>query len=241
MAEHNVPSELADFDNRLINGLDFCRGVYDLFEQVRKGPNGIKRLRLRKGRSEKKLIEELIPIARYVQERYSHGRQLRVRWIDGGQQYDACLLSSGALVERQLAPKRQYLEVTTAVHENDHLSRSLLDKQGHSFGVKGISLSRKTKQITSRPYVYTGHEAEDDLANRILERIRAKTKINYPRPTVLVVQCSLDRLFLEDEWARSIARVKEAKIVHRFCEVFILDANHHYSATIHRESPRSDP
>jgi hypothetical protein len=68
---------LADFDNHLMNGLDFCKKAYSLFEEIRMSPNGVETLRLRKGRLEKKLLEELLPIARYIQARYSHGRQLR--------------------------------------------------------------------------------------------------------------------------------------------------------------------
>src|SRR5712692_12083084 len=118
-----MPPDLKELDNHVLNGLYFCKKVYDLFEQIRKTPDGIKRLRLRKSKNEKKLIEELIPIARYVQARYSQGRRLKIRWIDGGQQYDARLLSSGALVDNRLASRRQCIEVTTAVHENDHLLR----------------------------------------------------------------------------------------------------------------------
>jgi hypothetical protein len=223
--------DLKLFSNRLIDGLDFCRKTYYLFEQIRASPGGARRLRLRTGRIEKKLIEELIPIARYIQARYSHVRRLKVRWIDGGQRYDARLLCSGALVERRFVPKRQYIEVTTAVHESDHLSRKLLDEQGYAFGVKGISVNRQTKQIVSRPHVYANDEAKNDLAAKISERLRAKNKIKYPASTVLVIQCFLDTLFLEDEWQEAIARVP--RVDHRFHEVFIFNSNHHYSATIH--------
>lgn len=60
---------LADFDNHLMNGFDFCKKAYSIFEEIRRSPNGVERLRLRKGKLEKKLIEELLPIARYVQAR----------------------------------------------------------------------------------------------------------------------------------------------------------------------------
>ena len=91
--------DLSTFDGRLLNGLDFCRKVYDLLDQVRGEPDGIAKLRLRPTRKEKRLIEELIPIARYVQARYREGRRIKVRWLSGSQRYDAILLSSGALVE----------------------------------------------------------------------------------------------------------------------------------------------
>jgi hypothetical protein len=116
-----------------MNGLDFCKKAYGLFEEIRKSPNGVERLRLRKNKLEKKLIEELLPIARYIQARYSHGRQLKVRWRDGMQNYDARLLSSGFLVDIQMLSKSEYAEVTTAVHENDHIARRIAHKNGRVF------------------------------------------------------------------------------------------------------------
>ena len=216
-----------------MNGLVFCKKVYALFEYIRITTDGVSKLRLRSGQTEKKLIEELIPIARYIQARYSQGRRLKVRWINGNQQYDACLLSSGPLVDRQPDLKRQYLEVTTAVHENDHILRRIIDKNGHAFSVKGIVPGSKAKKATSSPYVYSNNEPQEDLAGKLLERIRCKSAIRYPTGTILVIQCFLDTMFLEDEWNDAIERVKGACVEHRFQEVFIFDSNHHYSATIY--------
>ena len=216
-----------------MNGLDFCKKAYGLFEETRRCPDGIERLKLRKGRQEKKLIEELLPIARYIQARYSDGRQIKVRWIDGKQNYDARLLSAGVLVEKRLAPKRQYVEVTTAVHENDHISRRLMNEQGHTFGVKGIQKDPRTGKYVSRPHAYTNYEAQDDLAQKILERIKGKNKKEYPRRTTLVIQCFLDTLFFENEWEDAIRKVKSSGVEHKFHEIFLFDSNHHYSATMH--------
>lgn len=229
---------LADFDNHLMDGFEFCKKAYGLFEEVRRSPNGVERLRLRKGRLEKKLIEELLPIARYIQARYSHGRQLKVRWKDGTQNYDARLLSSGALVDVHLAPKGQYVEVTTAVHENDHIARAISNKTGRVFGVKGIEKDPQTGEYVSQPYVYTNRELSEDLADKILERIAAKAKIKYPTNTSLVIQCFLDTLFLEDEWEYAIEKVKGSGIQHRFREIFVFDSNHHYAATLHGDIRR---
>jgi len=234
-----VNSTLADFDNHLINGLDFCKKAYGLFEQVRRSSNGVERLRLRKGKLEKKLVEELLPIARYVQARYSHGRQMKVRWKDGTQSYDARLLSTGALVDLHLSPKSQYVEVTTAVHENDHIARSISNKNGHVFGVKGIQKDPHTRKYISEPYVYTNEELSEDLAQKILERIKAKTKIKYPADTTLIIQCFLDTLFFEDEWEYAIQKVKDSGVEHRFREIFLFDSNHHYAATLYGKSRRT--
>lgn len=229
---------LADFDDRLMNGMDFCKKAYSLFEEIRMSPNGVERLRLRKGRLEKKLLEELLPIARYIQARYSHGRQLKVRWKDGTQSYDARLLSSGALVDRKLVPKRQYLEVTTAVHENDHISRAIFNRDGRVYGVKGIRKDPNTRDYVSEPYVYTNREMPDDLAAKITERITAKAKIKYPLNTSLIIQCFLATLFFEDEWEYSIKKAKDSGIQHPFREIFVFDSNHHYAATLYGETRR---
>src|SRR5713226_6039519 len=103
--------DLSTFDAKLLDGLDFCRKVYDLFDQVESAPDGIAKLRLRSTKIEKRLTEELIPIARYVQARYREGRRIKVRWLSGSQPYDAVLLSSGGLVEHRMAPRRLFVEV----------------------------------------------------------------------------------------------------------------------------------
>jgi hypothetical protein len=228
-----MKNELEVFDNHLMDGLLFCKRVYDLFDKIKSNPNGIKRIRLRKDTVVKKLIEELIPIARYIQTRYSQGRRLKIRWIDGGQHYDAKLLSTGFLVDMQMVPKKQYIEVTTAVHENDHVSRKLIVEKGGSFGTKGIVINKKPKSIISNPYVYRNGEAQIDLKDRILARIKAKNKINYPSETVLVIQCILDTLLIQHEWDEAINELRGTQFSHNFSEVFLFDSNHHYSATIY--------
>lgn len=45
-----MKSDLGDFDNHLVNGIGFCKKAYGLFEEIRKSPDGIERLRLGKGR-----------------------------------------------------------------------------------------------------------------------------------------------------------------------------------------------
>jgi hypothetical protein len=82
-------STLEDLDGKRFDGLDFCAATYALFEAVRSTPEGIERLRLRSGLTEKRLLEELLPICRYVQTYYRPGRYISVRWVNGNQSYDA--------------------------------------------------------------------------------------------------------------------------------------------------------
>src|ERR1035438_8193757 len=97
--------DLSTFDGQLLDGFDFCRKVYELFDQVSGGPDGITRLRLRPAKIEKRLIEELLPLATYVQARYRVGRRIKVRWFSGSQPYDAILWSSGSFVEQRIDRK----------------------------------------------------------------------------------------------------------------------------------------
>jgi hypothetical protein len=224
--------DLSTLDSKLLDGLDFCGKVYQLFDQVRDSHNGIGKLRFRPTKIEKRLIEELIPMARYVQARYSEGLRIKVGWFSGSQPYDAILRSSGALVEHGVVPRKLFLEVTTSVHPNEYLVRRLLLDQGGSFGVKGLSRNKKTGDLVSKPYVHTGGELATDLVGQILERIKSKADKNYPPATVLIVNCIPDTPILDSEWNDVIERVTKAEIHTAFREVFLLDTIGSHSTTL---------
>ena len=224
---------LSTFDTRLIDGLEFCRKVYDLFDQTRREPVGISKLRLRSTKNEKRLLEELIPIARFVQARYQEGRRIKVRWFSGSQPYDAILWSSGGLVTNGMAHRRQLVEVTTSVHPDDHLSREELDKKGMSWGAKQIRRDKRTKQIESEPYVYHNEERSVDLANQILKCLHSKSAKNYPAGTVLIVNCDSEGLLLHDEWGAAVERVEQARAHLAFREVFLVETGRGFSATLY--------
>jgi hypothetical protein len=140
---------LSTFDNRLLDGLNSCRQVYAFLDQVKNRPGGIESLRLLKTKEDKRLVEELLPIAQYIQTHYSAWHRIRIRWLSGSQHYDARLYSSGILVENGLLTKRSLLEVTTSTDKRQHLVRELINSGGISFGVKGISRDAKTRKIIS--------------------------------------------------------------------------------------------
>lgn len=231
--------DLSTFDGRLLDGLNFCGKVYELFNQTRASADGVANLRLRPTKLEKRLIEELIPLSRYVQARYREGRRIRVRWLSGSQPYDAILLLSGVFVEKGFSPKKLVIEVTTSVHQNEHLAREMLHKQGHTFGVKGISRDKKSRAIVSTPYVTTNNERETDLATQIIDRIKSKSKKGYTPGTVLIVYCVLNGVTLQDEWDEAVKRVTQADVHHAFKEVFLIDTGSaSYSATLYGDPKR---
>ncbi len=230
------PLDLSSFDGRLLDGLRFSRIVYDFFDQARSGPDGNGNLLLRKSVEEKRLVEELIPIARYVQARYREGYRIKVRWFKGTQPYDAVLLLSGTLVERHEIPRELLLEVTTSVHKNEYLVRERLHRHGGSFGVKGTSRDKKTGDIISVPRSYSGDELVRKLTEQIVERLRSKSNKRkpYPRETVLVINCVADTIVEPSEWNDTIQRVIEARIDFPFREVFMIEPVLWHTATLYR-------
>ena len=232
--------DLSTFDGRLLDGLNFCRQVYALFERVKTGPDGTAKLRMRPSKDEKRLIEELIPLARYVQARYREGRRIKVRWLTGSQSYDGWLLSSGVIVDRGYAPEKICVEITTSVHENDRLVRQLLQEQKPVFGVKGILRDKKTRAIVSKPYAVINDERETDLAAQIIARIEDKSAKGYPPGTVLIVYCVLNGVTLETEWNEAVTRVEQAQVHHAFSEVFLVETTiTNMSTTLYGDAKRA--
>lgn len=115
----STPTGLEYFDDELLEGLSFCTAAYQLFESVRASDGGISRLRLRGANVlEKKLVEELLPIAKYVQLHHRPGRYISVRWKAGSQSGDAEIEQRGWYIDQGYFPAQASVEVTTACHQN---------------------------------------------------------------------------------------------------------------------------
>lgn len=231
--------DLSLIDGRRQDGLLFCRRAYKLLERIQKEPNGISRLRHRGAKLEKRLIEEVLPLARYIQMSYREGLHIDVQWFSGSQRYDAILFLSGGLVKHGMAPARVLVEVTTSVHPNDHLRREILDEGRPSFGVKGLSRDAKTRKVLSRPVGYRNSELANDLAEQVLSRLTDKSTKQYPPGTVLLINCETDTLILEDEWNDAVELVKDAKAHIGFREVNLIDAKTKRIATLYGDRKTS--
>jgi hypothetical protein len=223
---------LADFDGKLMDGFVFCKKVYEFFDQVQRSPDGKSRLLRQPSLTEKRLLEELLPITRYLQTKYGVGLHMKVRWFAGSQQYDALLQCSGSRVEQGIVPQKQYLEVTSTMHPNDYLGRELLDTQGFTFGTGDTERDPKTRKIVSRPYNIGGKSGEHML-EWIRTGIAKKNSIIYPKNTVLIVDCHPETLMLEPEWQSFTRILSDAKIPHRFIELFLIERVGNYTATIY--------
>jgi hypothetical protein len=226
-------SALDRFDDQLIDGLQFCSLAYELFEQVRAEADGASRIRMRATDVEKKLLEEILPICKYVQAKYRTGRYISVRWKSGNQQHDAELSQVGAFIDEGYYPSQSYLEVTCAAHLNDYLSRELLDKQGFAFGADGLK-RLKDRSIESVPIVHTNQDFVERFSERLLDRIHDKAKKPYPENTSLIVSCSLDTPYTPDDWDHLRKLVEQSRSAHQFKEIYVYDITCEYSFSLWR-------
>jgi len=213
---------LADFDGELIDGLEFCRKTYALFDSMRELPGGVERLRVREGIAEKRLVEELLPICRYVQTYYRLGRYISVRWVNGSQSYDAELVQHGQLVTQGFVPQSAYLEATCAMHPNEHWIGRLMNAGKPAFGPDGIS-KKKGREVESAPVVFTNNEHVVSFAPLVQRIIEKKCAIRYPERTSLVVQCHLNTLYTQEDWRELISLVETAIGSTPFQEVLLFD------------------
>lgn len=228
-------SPLAKFDGHLLDGLVFCSLVYELFEDIREQEDGPSRFRMRPTSLEKKLLEELLPICKYIQASYRIGRYMSVRWVDGGQTYDAELEQRGAYISKYYYPPKGYLEVTCTMHKNDYLSRELLEKKGGCFGLNGMK-RLKSREIESVPVGFSNDEHIKQYRDIVLKQIRKKAEKPYPENTTLIIQCTMNTIYTKDEWDTLICLVKECLPAHSFNEIYLYDNIGQYSHTFYPKS-----
>lgn len=223
---------LADFDNKPMDGLEFCSKVYALYESIRNAPDGVSRMRMRPTSLEKKLLEELLPICKYVQASYRPGRYISVRWVHGNQAYDAEVRQRGAYVGQNFYPKTGFLEVTCVMHPNEHLSRHVLEQQVTSFGLEGL-FKQKGGRIESVPVVQKNQEFVDSYTLLLLEQVFKKAVISYPENTTLIVQCSLNFPYMPNEWDLLMSRVQARLSETPFSEIYLYSTVGEYSSSIY--------
>lgn len=213
---------LSEFGGHLFDGLDFCRKAYKLFDTIRSQPDGIERIRQRSTRVEKKLIEEFLPICRYIQTYYRPGRYISVRWVDGNQSYDAELQQAGIYIEKGYIPPVAYLEATCVMHPNEYLIWRRLNEGKPAFAPEGIKKQRR-KPVESKAVAFTGNEHVSNFAPLVISSIREKEEIAYPKDTSLVVECYLNSLYTLDDWHLLISTVEQEMRTSRFQEVLLVN------------------
>ena len=210
-------------DGQLLDGLTFCSIAYDILEAIQSEPGGLEDLRLLRTPRAKRMVEEVLPIAAFIQSRYGPGLRMRVRWRGGNQGYDAILRCAGLKAERLRLPPVQHLEVTTAVHPNEYLVREHLHREGISFGPTGTTRDPRTRKTVSNPTVTVNDEPQRELVERVRSRIASKAQMTYPRDTSLIVRCVINAPVLDDEWEHVVRLLREGHCPARFLEVVLVE------------------
>ncbi|MFM0647043.1 hypothetical protein PQR14_22185 [Paraburkholderia bryophila] len=227
----------ASVDGIWLDGLEFCSRVYVMHEALMRRPDAATRLRVRPSDFEKKLLEELLPLCRYVQSTCGPGRHLSLRWLSGDQSFDAEYLQRGAVVDNRDLPPSGYIEITGAMHPNEHLLRERLESHGHAFGVDGLSATgtrRKGNRVVQSDVVsYSDTDTIAAMAALVVESIRRKAG-RYSDHTTLIVECTLNTLYMEHDWQALIAAVGQAQPDHSFDSVFMCSASVGYIASLGR-------
>lgn len=218
-------------DGQLLDGLDFCAEAYALFEMLRAEPGGIERLRLRSGINEKRLLDEILPICRYVQTYYKPGRYISVRWRNGSQSYDAELVQSGDYITHGYYEQSAYLEITSAMHQNEHWTWKLLNQGKIAYAPEGINAKRGTP-LKSEPVVFTNSEHVLRFAPFVTASINKKSELAYPENTSLIVQCRLNNLYMPDEWQLLVSEVERQVVSTPFREVLLFDGASEYATSL---------
>jgi hypothetical protein len=231
--DSDIRNLLQGMRGRLMDSQVFCKTAYDIFDLIARSPGGEEKLRLRKNRDINRLMKEVIPIAGYMRLNFSSEIKLMVSWVDA--EYDAYLKERE--IKKEGSPRPYFLEVTTAVRDNDHLARQYLHEHGVVGWAKGISRDKQTKQIKYIPVCCdSGNcEAERDFAEIIRNIIQKKAGKNYPNGTLLIIHCDLDFLYFPAEWDFIVRTVRESRIKHNFQDIVLLktkqynhDGNHDF-------------
>jgi len=137
------------------------------------------------------------------------------------------LVSNGAMVDLGHWPVEGTLEVTQALHPNDHLMRERLNAEGFAFGLDGLSRGpgkRGERAIRSEPTGYSNQSYIGDMATIMLESIKAKSDVmaqgGYPPDTTLILNCHFPTVFLPDEWDAAVKLVRDGLPAHGFVRIF---------------------
>lgn len=205
----NAPVEgLSDIDGVKMDGLEFCRRAYEAWDAIKSEPDGRTELRTRNTGRAKKLIEEILPLAAFIQARYGPESRMCIQWLGGSQGFDAKCYYSGELVNHGYLPEEQHLEVTTAEPSKQYLVRERSAKHGGSFAAAGTRRDPTTREVLSKPVVVSHMEAQDAACRTITERVEAKRKKKYPEGTALIVYCNPGFPITAEEWADIVANVR---------------------------------
>lgn len=184
--------DLSAIDGIRVDGLEFCARVYRLFD-VGAGPHtthaGFKRY-----------VEELLPLTRFIQRKYSVNWRIAIEWHSGSQPWDARLYNSGPMVDQGLVPATFYLEITTAGHPHEFLE----------------------------DLEVPAHDHAPDLSASLLNALALKSTKHYPPDTILLINVETTNPLRQSTWDKSIALTRAHLPTHTFHSIYVTDIHGHF-------------
>ena len=84
------------------------------------------------------------------------------------------------------------------------------------------------------PVLHMNREFIESYAMLVIHHIAKKAAIQYPENTTLVVQCTLNRPYMSDEWGELMARVRAGLPRSTFREIYFYDTVCEYSQLIYQ-------
>ena len=212
--------DLSDFERRMASK-EFVKIAFDAFLKTRELETGISDLRLRTGDFNKKLVEEILPIAVFIGSFERVGLNVECQYFSGDQSYDARLYCDGLLVEKKSVLNEYYIEVSLACHPKDYLKRQATEQGVPVFG--GNQIEKVNGIISSLPSVRTIDSIISEHFDFINQRIAKKASGSYPDNTYLIVPLFPDTLILWNEWTSIIGKFSSCITAMPFSGIFIYD------------------
>lgn len=209
-----TPIDLSVVDGCRLDGLEFCSRAYRLFDESRSYPAGrTRRLLLPKHGPEKRLLEEVLPIATFLRNRYRPGRYFDVCWKDGNGPVDAELFLRTDPVLQDWRPfdepTKSFIEVTSAAHENEYESRRLTANRILNSGPLSVNKQKGKPTEVGIPCL-DNYKMEEDFARVVAERILKKAGKRYPDQTRLLVDLNKPGVIVEgDTWSEFMAALRK--------------------------------
>lgn len=224
MTDRVTQLSLESFHEKWLNAYNFSRRAHVAFRQLRSSKDGMTKIRKREHGLPKKLIEEILPLARFAMLHMSPENDLRVRWVDGSQSFDAQFKDLGYGATAGRFPKSGFIEVTSAYHPNSYVGRKLMNEGRGFWGLDGLSVDRKSGQILAAPAVRTSLSAADQMAEIAMRQIERKARIEYPKGKTLIVDFCSGTRFDPHEWAHLKHRLSTEVGSNQFHRIFLLDS-----------------
>ncbi len=183
---------------------------------------------MRPSNEDKKVIEEIMPIAAFLKHFEIPGRTVKCKYYGGNHIYDAKIRILLSWARKEPLEANYFLEVTTAISKNEHLAREELALTGFTFGDVNIKSEGSKRKGTYKIVLQATGEDFDAPVTKISELIKKcldkKSKKQYPPPCILLIQAEPDRLPTIHEWSTIVSNISGSVDRKAFAATFIVDA-----------------